>query len=111
MASNFVKPGNTLTVALPYNRDSGQAFKVGNIFGVASVDGTTGDVIEAHVEGVFDITTLTTDTPSAGTIMYWDDSNRRLTTTASTHLAVGYAVAAKASGAANTRIKLIPKSA
>lgn len=111
MASNYIQPGDTVPVALPYARATGQAFQVVNLFGVAAVTGTTGDVVECHIEGVFEITTLTTDTPAVGAVMYWDNTNRRLTTTASTHLPVGIAIAAKASGAANTRVKLVPKTA
>lgn len=112
MASNFIQPGDTIPIALPYARAAGQGAQIGtNLFGVCAKGGTTSDADELHIEGVFEITTLTTDTPAVGAIMYWDNTNRRLTTTASTHLAVAIAVQAKAAGVANTRVKLVPKTA
>ena len=108
MASNFIQAGATVPVALPYTRTSGQAAKIGQLFGVCAKGGTATDPDELHVEGVFDITTLTTDTPAVGATMYWDDGNRRLTTTASTHLPVAIALVAKLTGATTTRVKLVP---
>lgn len=108
MASNYIQPGHTLPLPLPYARSTGEAFKLGEIIAVAAVSGAQSDVVESHVEGVFEITALSTDTANPGTIFYWDDTNKRLTTTSSTHKKVGYAVVAKTNGQTTARVKLIP---
>lgn len=51
-----------------------------------------------QTSGVFEMAALSTDVWVEGDILYWDDSNNRLTDTASSHKTAGIAVAAKASG-------------
>lgn len=41
-----------------------------------------------------------------GDVLYWDATNKRLTTTATSNTRVGVAVEAKAGGAATARIRL-----
>lgn len=108
MASNQKRSGDVLTLALPYDRAAGEAFKVGSILAVAAVTGTTGDVVAAHRVGEWAITALSTDQAAVGAKLYWDDTNKRLTTTSSTHKKVGYAVVAKTNGQTTARVKLIP---
>lgn len=58
-----------------------------------------GDDWTGQLSGVFEMTALSTDTWSEGDILYWDDTNKRLTDTASTHKSAGIAAADKGSGA------------
>lgn len=102
-----VQDGNVLTLTAPYNVSSGGGAKVGtNIFGVAVNDVLSSASGEFAVEGVFDLTALSTDTGTAGTIWYWDDGNKRVTTTASTHIKIGVGVNTKSSGDTTARIRL-----
>jgi predicted RecA/RadA family phage recombinase len=104
---NYVQEGATVTAAAPYALTAGQAALVGAaLFGVASNDAGNGATVELLTEGVFDITALTTDTCSVGAVLYWDNSNRRLTTTATGNLYVGVALAAKGNGDTTARIRL-----
>lgn len=57
-----------------------------------------GDDYTLQTEGVFTMSALSTDTWSPGAQLYWDDSNNRLTTTASTHKTAGVATGTKTSG-------------
>lgn len=104
---NKVQDGKVLTLTAPYNVSAGGGARVGtNIFGVAVNDVLSGASGEFAVEGVFDITALSTDTGSAGTVWYWDDGNKCVTTTASTHIKIGVGVNAKGSGETTARIRL-----
>jgi predicted RecA/RadA family phage recombinase len=104
---NFVQHGDSITVAAPYALTSGQGALVGaGLFGVAAADAANGAEVVIKVTGVFDITALGTDTAAAGAKLYWDNTNKRLTTTASTNVAVGFAVAAKANGDTTARVLL-----
>jgi predicted RecA/RadA family phage recombinase len=57
--------------------------------------------------GVFKLPKLSTDTPTFGDTIYWDDTNDRCTTTASTHKVIGYAVAAYADGTTEMDVLLV----
>lgn len=101
---NFVQEGEILTFTAPYAVNSGDGFLVGTIFAVATTTAANGATVEGKVEGVFDLTTLGTDTPSAGTKAYWDNTNKRVTTTVGTNTPIGAFVTAKASGVTVGRV-------
>ncbi|AEI76546.1 hypothetical protein CNE_1c11910 [Cupriavidus necator N-1] len=103
---NFVQKGDTLTLTPAAAVASGEAILVGKIFGVAVTAVAINTPGEFVTEGVFDITALSTDTASVGTVLYWDSTNKRLTTTSTSNTRVGVAVAAKANGDTTARIKL-----
>jgi predicted RecA/RadA family phage recombinase len=104
---NFVQHGDSITVTAPYALTSGQGALVGaGLFGVAASDAANGAEVVIKTTGVFEITALGTDTAAIGTKLYWDNTNRRLTTTASTHVAVGFATAAKTSGPTTATVLL-----
>lgn len=101
---NFVQEGEKLTFTAPYAVNSGDGFLVGSIFAVASTTAANGATVEGMVEGVFDLTTLSTDTPSAGTKAYWDNTNKRVTTTLTSNTLIGVFTQAKASGVTIGRV-------
>ncbi len=104
---NYVQPGETVTVTAPYALSAGDGCLVGTLFGVAAGTYASGaTTAELVTEGVFDITCLGTDTPSQGAALYWDNTNKRLTTTSSGNTKVGVALLAKASGVTTARIRL-----
>lgn len=106
---NFVQPGSTLTVVAPYDLNPGDGCLVGIVFGIACGKYLSGATdAEVQTEGVFDITALTTDTASGSTLVaaYWDNTNKRITTTSSGNTKVGAIVAAKANGDTTARVRL-----
>jgi predicted RecA/RadA family phage recombinase len=105
---NFVQGGDIITVTAPYALTSGAGCQVGTaLFGVATNAADNGaTTAELKTTGVFDITALSTDTGSAGARMYWDNTNKRLTTTSTSNLFVGVLTATKANGETAARIRL-----
>lgn len=104
---NYVQPGVTVTVTAPYALAAGDGCLVGAMFGVAGNSYANGATdAELVTDGVFDLTALSTDTATVGALLYWDNTNRRITTTASGNTKVGVATAAKASGATTARCRL-----
>lgn len=105
---NYVQPGQTLTVAAPYALSSGDGALVGSLFGVASADADSGADVEIVTEGVFDLAKVGSQAWTVGARIYWDDTNKYCTTTASTNKLIGVAVAAVGSGAGETtgRVRL-----
>ena len=69
---NFVKSGDNLTLAAPYDVLSGGGLKVGNVFGVASFDALSGNNVECEVEGVYDLA-KDASVFAQGDLAYWDD--------------------------------------
>ncbi|CUH17814.1 hypothetical protein JSE7799_00411 [Jannaschia seosinensis] len=96
---NYVQPGNTITLAAPYAVASGDGLLVGSIFGVASGDAASGESVEVALVGVFDLKKVASQTWSAGDKVYWDNTNKEATKTATGNTAVGVAVEAVAGGA------------
>jgi predicted RecA/RadA family phage recombinase len=104
---NYVQPGDTLTVTAPYALTSGDGCKVGAaLFGVAANDALINATdAEIKTEGVFDLPNGT-GVIAAGALVYWDDGDKDVTTTAGGNLLIGVAVVAAASGDATVRVKL-----
>jgi predicted RecA/RadA family phage recombinase len=102
---NYVQRGETLTLAAPYDRLSGQSALVGAVFGVASGDVLSGVDGEFVTEGVFDLPKAT-GVISQGAKVYWDNSAKNLTTTSSGNTLIGVAVVAAGSSDATARVRL-----
>ena len=103
--TNFVKSGDNLTLAAPYDVLSGGGFKVGNVFGVAANDTLSGADVECDVEGVYDLA-KDSSTFSQGDLAYWDDSAKKVTSTVGSNLLVGAVEVAAATGVATVRVNL-----
>lgn len=58
------------------------------------------------VKGVFSLPKLSTDNVAQGALLYWDNANTRLTTTASGNTLAGRAAAAAGSGVSSVEIDL-----
>lgn len=106
MAKNFIQPGKVLDVTLAATITSGSGLLVGKRLGVALGDGASGDTISVQVEGVFNLPKLGTDVVAQGDVLYWDNTNKRLTTTATSNTQAGYAAAAAGNGATTVDIAL-----
>jgi predicted RecA/RadA family phage recombinase len=103
---NFVQPGLSVPMPMPYDRASGQGVLVGALFGVVAVDALIGVTAEVAVNGVFDITKEAPLVIAVGARVFWDNTNKRVTTTATGNVAVGHAVVAAASADTTCRVRL-----
>ena len=107
---NFRHPGNVLTLIAPYALASGQGFKTGAIFAVATSVAAQGAPIEGQVTGVVDLPRAT----GAGSgwdkatpvKLYWDDTNRVITKTAGANLFIGVSLGTAADGDATGTVRL-----
>jgi predicted RecA/RadA family phage recombinase len=79
---------------------------VGVRLGVALTDGAIGDTIAVQVKGVFNLPKLSTDVVAQGAALYWDNTNKRLTTTSTSNTLAGYAAAAAGNGVTSVNIAL-----
>jgi predicted RecA/RadA family phage recombinase len=102
---NFVKSGDNLTVAAPYDVLSGGGFKVGNVFGVAANDTLSGADVQCEVEGVYDLA-KDASVFAQGDLAYWDDVAKKVTSTVASNLLIGAVEIAAATGVTTVRVNL-----
>ncbi len=100
----FIQPGDSLTVSAPYAVTSGQGVLIGALFGIAAYDAAISTTVEIQTEGVFDITKEPALAISAGARVFWDNTNRRITTTATGNYQVGIATLAALAADATVRV-------
>lgn len=105
---NYVQKGETLTLTAPYAVSSGGGALVGSIFGVAATDVGSGEEGEFQVAGVFDLVRETGASTgwSQGALIYWDNTNKRVTKTSTSNKLIGVAVRAATDGDATGRVRL-----
>lgn len=86
---NFIQRGRVISVVAPYALASGEGAKVGAIFGVAAGAAVSGASVELSREGVFDLAAITPDIGAVGAKMYWNDAERRATTSVNGNRLIG----------------------
>lgn len=101
MATNFIKPGEVLTLTAPTGGVvSGNAYLIGNLLVVALVTVAQTLPFEGCVCGVFKLPKAAAQAWTEGANLYWDNTAKNITTTATANYYAG--VAAVAAGAADT---------
>ena len=100
----FIQPGDSLTVTAPYAVTSGQGVLIGALFGIAAYDAAISATVEIQTKGVFDITKEPALAISAGARVFWDNTNRRITTTATSNYQVGIATQAALAADGTVRV-------
>lgn len=91
---NYLVSENQIDVTAGGAITSGEAALIGGILGVASKSGVSGDVIPYLVTGVFYLPKTTAEAWTQGAVLYWDNTTKKLTTTAASNKLVGCAYAA-----------------
>ena len=105
---NYVQTGNTITLTAPYAVTSGDGLLVGSIFGVAAGTVALGEAVEAALVGVYDLKKVASQAWAAGDKVYWDNTNKEATKTATANTLIGVATEAVAGGAGDVigRVRL-----
>ncbi len=108
MANNYLYTGDVLEYTNGGSTEvaSGAPVLVGSRLGIALVNIPAGGTGSVRMRGVFTVAKLSTDVVGQGDLLYWDATNSRLTTTASTHKQAGYAAAAAGAGVTTVAISL-----
>lgn len=95
---SYIQEGDTIDVTLSATVTGGIAALFGAaLFGVPMIDGVSGDTVAVVREGVF--SDQPKDTAAAwvfGDVLYWDNTNKVFTKTATSNTRVGVAGAAQA---------------
>lgn len=105
---NQVSPGNTIDVTAPYAVLSGGGCKVGSMFGVAGYDAASGATVTLDLSNsVFTLAKTSAQAWTVGQTLYWDDTNKVVTSAAGTaNLKIGVAAAVAANPSSTGRVRL-----
>jgi predicted RecA/RadA family phage recombinase len=111
MATNYVQPGNVVTLTAPSGGVvSGSFYKIGSLVVCAMASAAVGAEFEAALNGVWSVTKETHATDQAwteGMAVYWDNTNSRFTKTSTSNTRCGYAAAAAGSTASSGQLLLV----
>lgn len=103
---NFIQDGDAMDYTAGATITSGSGVLVGKRLGVAQLDMVSGTKSALAMEGVFSLPKLSTDVVAQGDLLYWDDTNKRLTVTTTNNTLAGFAFAAAGNGVATVNIKI-----
>jgi predicted RecA/RadA family phage recombinase len=104
---NFIQVGDQLEVVAPANLTSGQGVLIGALFGVATTAALSGAPVVLRMVGVV-TQPKATGAIAAGAKVYWDATNSRVTTTATSNTMIGHAARAALSADALAYVRLQP---
>ena len=99
---NLVQDGDMITVTAPAAVSSGDGVLVGSLFGVAVHDAASGADVVIATRGVYTMPKAASQAWTQGLKVYWDDTNKRTTSTATGNTLIGVATAAVGGGASDT---------
>ena len=105
---NYVQPGHTVPLPAPYAVTSGDGLLVGAIFGLATASAGAGESVEARLVGVVDLKKTASQAWAIGDKIYWDNTAKEATKTATATPLIGAAIEAVGGGAGETigRVRL-----
>lgn len=107
-----ISSGHVLDITAPSGgTTSGVGVLLGTIFGIAVTSNVAGDTCALDCSGVFDHTAAGAGSGQAwavGDAVYWDNTAKVLTKTATDNTKVGHAVAAKTTTATTGRFRIVP---
>lgn len=98
---NLVAPGQTIQHTPAAARAAGAATLIGTRIGVAVADVAISTEGTFAIKGVFTLPKLSTDVVAQGAVLYWDNTNLRLTVTSAGNTLCGWAYEAAGSGVAS----------
>ena len=106
MATNYIQPGDCLTIPAPAAVASGGVVIAGSIVGIAAGDAESGASVDVVTRGVFTLPKVGANTFTLGAAAYWDSGTGLATTTASGNTKLGVAVEAAGASTATVAVRL-----
>ncbi|WP_146592326.1 DUF2190 family protein [Puniceibacterium confluentis] len=103
---NYIAPGEHITVAAPYDVSAGGGALVGAVFGVAQADAVSAADVVLVRRGAFELAKTSAQAWTVGAKLYWDDTAKVVTTTATANTLIGAALAVAANPSATGTVLL-----
>lgn len=106
MAKNFVQPGGTVTfIGASGGHLSGDLVIVGAMFGISAFNVAESAEGELTTGGVWHLPKAT-GAITAGAVVYWDATAKKVTTTSTSNTKIGVAILAELSAATEVTVRL-----
>ena len=104
----YIQPGHAVTLAAPAAVLSGDGLLVGSLFGIATHDAASGAEVETQLTGVVDMAKAASQAWTVGAKVYWDNTAKVATITATGNVLIGAAMLAVGNTAGETigRVRL-----
>lgn len=101
MATNYIQPGDVMSLVAPSAVAAGEGMLVGALYAVALSAAANGAPVEGAVTGVFTLAKTDAQAWTLGQKIYWDNATKRCTTAAAAgaNALIGVAAAAVAATA------------
>lgn len=106
MRNKILDEGCTIPYAHSSAVVSGQPVLIGDVLGVAVKDYEANEEGMYDIEGVFELPKTTADALAQGAICFWDDTAKKITSTASTNKPVAIVWVAGVNGDTTCRVSL-----
>lgn len=106
MATNYVQPGNILTIPAPAAVLSGGVVIAGEIKGIAQGDAASGAPVDVATRGVWELPKVAANSFALGAKVYWNGTDALATTTASGNTLLGVAVEVAPADSATVKLRL-----
>lgn len=107
MAKNKISDGNMLRAVAPAGGVvSGVAMLIGAIFTIPAITAAVGEPFNGHLCGEWELPKVSADTPAAGAKAYWDDTAKKVTTTATANTLIGVFTEARGNGDTDAYVRL-----
>lgn len=106
MATNYIQPGNILTIPAPAAVLSGGVVIAGEIRGIAQGDAISGAPVDVATRGVWELPKVAANNFALGAKVYWNGTDALATTTASGNTLLGVAVEAAPADSATVKLRL-----
>lgn len=103
---NYVQSGEALPLTAPYAVVAGGGMLVGALFAVAVAAAANGATVQARHSGVYDLVKNTGEAWTQGAKIYWDNTNKRCTTTSAGNTLIGVATQTQGSADVLGRVLL-----
>lgn len=103
---NYIQPGDVVAVPAPANVASGDGVLVGALFGVATFSALSGAEVEVKTRGVYELPKTAAQAWTVGAAVYWDNTAKECTTTASGNTLIGKALAVAANPSSSGVVRL-----
>ena len=108
MATNFVKPGDTLTLQnTAAGVTAGVGVLIGQLFGVALTTAAQNTDFEMATKGVFTLAKVASLAVAVGDVLYWKADTFNVNKTSSGEKEIGYAVSATGSGSGEVTVDVL----
>lgn len=103
---NLIQKGDVVTFTATADVVSGQGLLIERLFGVVNADAATDEEGELSVTGVYTLPKLEAQAWAFGQLIYWDATNARCTTVATSNTKIGHATAVAANPSTTGAVRL-----